>query len=313
VREGTLYDSAIGETASGFTWYGAASFWGTSVKRIVVVIVGCVLAASCKTQGPSPSTGSPPQASESAPSAPSTPFPSPVGKTPRPAPPVPATPEAKAKAQSLTRQASESLDRGDEEGAKGLLATALALDSENKSAVCLVRGIRADPFATLGRTSTLYTVRAGETLSTIAKRALGDACEFYLLARYNQIRVPRQLAAGQVIRIPGNAPLASPEPPSALARPPRPVTPPEPPAEASPPPPSPAPAPLATPAPDNTAIAQEVERHHRAASEAFSRQDLDTAIKEWDRVLELDPGNELARVRREQAIALQKKINQISR
>lgn len=51
-----------------------------------------------------------------------------------------------------------------------------------------------------------------------------------------------------------------------------------------------------------------IDRHHREAQTAFRRQDLATAIREWDQVLVLDPGNELARARRQEAIELDRRI-----
>jgi tetratricopeptide (TPR) repeat protein len=44
------------------------------------------------------------------------------------------------------------------------------------------------------------------------------------------------------------------------------------------------------------------------ARSAFAKQDLDGAIRNWDRVLELDPGNETAKLERQKALALKEKI-----
>ena len=46
----------------------------------------------------------------------------------------------------------------------------------------------------------------------------------------------------------------------------------------------------------------------REASQAFQRQNLDLAISKWDRVLELDPNNRNARLKREQALDLKKRM-----
>jgi tetratricopeptide (TPR) repeat protein len=222
------------------------------------------------------------------------------------------------------RQSFELLDQGEEERAKTQLEQAVALDSENKSAACLLRGIRADPAGTLGSESTSYAVRTGDTLGSIAKRALGDTCEFYILARYNQIRIPRLVTAGQVIKIPGKVPLAPAEPTPPATRTPN-ARSPEPARVTTPDPGQAAPAAPAAPtaaadlippqaAPSDTAVTRAlVEQHYRNGQAAYSRQDLNTAIREWDRVLELDPGNELARARREQAVALQKRLKEISK
>jgi hypothetical protein len=205
----------------------------------------------------------------------------------------------------LLRQAYESLNDGNEQKAQAELDEARRLEPDNKQVACLLRGITADPVATLGRESTPYTVRPGELLGRIAQRALGDVCEFYLLARYNQIRVPKTLAAGQVIRIPGRAVLA----PEAPAARPAPETPP---VEAPPPVAKPAaPDPAVTKAAAEKKRRALIERHHRSAQAAFRRQDLATAIKEWDRVLEIDPGNELAQARRQEALDLARRLKQI--
>jgi len=242
---------------------------------------------------------------------------------PTPPPPVLTGAEAKARAQALIRQSYESLNEGDESRARADLQEAIKLDPDSKVAACLMRGITADPVATLGREATSYTVRPGETMGRIAQRALGDLCEFYLLARYNQIKVPKQLAAGQVLRIPGKtalappdagAPRAAPEPAAPVATPP--AAPPVPPAPAVAEP-APAPAPVPAPAaakpaattpPKNQAL---IEAYHRSAQAAFRRQDLTTAIAEWDKVLALDPNNELARARSQEALDLDRRIRQM--
>ena len=105
------------------------------------------------------------------------------------------------------------LESGHEDEAKAELQRALATDPNNKLALNLMRQIAADPVAALGRESFSYTVRPNETLSMIAARFMGDLYSFYILARYNGIAVPRQVAGGQVLRIPGKAP-----PPTAAAK-----------------------------------------------------------------------------------------------
>jgi hypothetical protein len=46
----------------------------------------------------------------------------------------------------------------------------------------------------------------------------------------------------------------------------------------------------------------------REASQAFQRQNLDLAISKWDRILELDPNNRKARLERERALDLKKRM-----
>ena len=260
----------------------------------IALLAGCAAPEPVKpTEEPSPE---PPAAQ-----------PEPEVETPKPAPaPLLTGPAAKEQAHKLLRQAFESLNDGNEQKARAELEEVRRLEPDNKQAACLVRGITADPVATLGRESTSYTVRPGELLGRIAQRALGDVCEFYLLARYNQIRVPKALAAGQVIRIPGKAVLA-PEPPVA-----KPAPEPAPAVEAPPPVSKPAaPDPAVTKAAEDKKRRALIERHHRNAQAAFRRQDLTTAIKEWDRVLELDPGNELAQARRQEALDMSRRLQQI--
>ncbi|MCU0896250.1 MAG: LysM peptidoglycan-binding domain-containing protein [Burkholderiales bacterium] len=258
------------------------------------------------------------------------PAPAPVVEAPPAPAPEPAPPpapvltgaEAKTRAQTLIRQSYDSLNDGDEARARADLQEAMKLDPDSKQAACLMKGITADPVATLGRDSTTYTVRPGETMGRIAQRALGDLCEFYLLARYNQIKVPKQLAAGQTLRIPGKVALAAPD--AAPARPGSdklpdvavpttapPAAPPVPAPTAEPVPPREAPAavkPVTTSPAKNQAL---IDTYQRNAQAAFRRQDLATAISEWDKVLALDPNNELAKARRQEAIELDRRIKQI--
>ena len=51
-----------------------------------------------------------------------------------------------------------------------------------------------------------------------------------------------------------------------------------------------------------------VDRYHAEGTAAFARQDLDKAIAAWDRVLVLDPENQNARLKRQQAIDLKERL-----
>jgi hypothetical protein len=225
--------------------------------------------------------------------------------------PVPRRPQltgqaAKTEVQKILRQSFEWLDGGEEEKARVELEYARQLEPDNKQVACLYRGITADPLTALGSESTAYTVRPGESLGTIARRAMGDVCEFYILARYNQIKVPKQLASGQTIRIPGRTALAAP-------------------VDAAPAPvitPKPEPAPVvetAKPKPAPSPEAEEktrraaIDRHHRNAQAAYRRQDLNTAIREWDAVLAIDPHNGLALARKQEALDLQRRLENLKK
>lgn len=278
--------------------------------------------------------------------------PSPVVPAPAPAPAAaapaapavpagPVTPALQQQAQRMALAAVGMLESGHEEEGRAEVQRALAADPNNKLALNLMRQISADPVTALGRESFNYTVRPSETLSMIAARFMGDLYSFYILARYNGIAVPRQVAHGQVLRIPGKAP-----PPTAVAK--------EPPRSEPTPPPTPVaaavvPAPAPEPTPAERAMRageaaerggdleralgeyrkaaslnepgaeakveqlrkQLVQRYSLNARTAFARQDLDGAIRAWERVLNTDPTNDTARLERQRAIALKDKAKKL--
>jgi hypothetical protein len=212
-------------------------------------------------------------------------------------------PAAKAEVQKILRQSFEWLDAGEDEKARVELDYARQLEPDNKQVSCLLRGITADPVTALGRESTPYTVRPGELLGTIARRALGDVCEFYILARYNQIKVPKQLASGQTIRIPGKVALAAPAAADTAPAPkPEPVAEPVKPKPAAP-----------SPEAEEKSRRTQIDRHHRNAQAAYRRQDLNTAIREWDAVLALDTNNSLALARKQEALDLQRRLENLKK
>ena len=53
-----------------------------------------------------------------------------------------------------------------------------------------------------------------------------------------------------------------------------------------------------------------MRRYDRAATQAFQRQNLDLAIKNWDHVLELDPNNQKAKLERARAEELKKRMQE---
>ena len=225
----------------------------------------------------------------------------------------------------MALRAVNLLDEGREGEAKAELQKALTLDRNNALAESLMNQITADPGTTLGAKSFKYTVRQGDTLSKIAEAFLKDQYKFYILARYNNISVPRSLRLGQVIQVPGAAPAV----------------------QAVPPVPEPAPktssgerlyqegqqaardgdkdkaydfymqAAKADPRDQRARAAADqlrpelVASHDRKAREAYRRQDLNTTIKEWDRVLELDPNNGTARLERRRAEELNEHLKSV--
>jgi LysM domain len=272
----------------------------------------------------------------------------PVQPAPAPAPPVstgPVAPALQQQAQKTAMSAVGMLEAGHEDEARTEVQRALATDPNNKLAQNLMRQITADPAAALGRESFNYTVRSNESLSMIAGRFMGDIYSFYILARYNNIAVPRQVAGGQVLRIPGKAP-----PPVAVRETPRAE-----PARAEPPP-QVAAAPIAAPPaappeptpgeramrageaaerggdldrafteyrkaasldqPGAEAKAEQtrkvlVQRYSLNARTAFAKQDLDGAIRGWERVLAVDPANDTAKLEKQRALALKDKAKKL--
>lgn len=275
--------------------------------------------------------------------APAAPAPAPVAAAPAPAPPAPLTEaqirEDKALAQRLALEAVDQLQNGDELTARATLERALSLDPGSQLGRNLMDQIRADPQKELGAMSFRYTVQPDDTLSKLAARFLGDRYRFYILARYNDITNPNRLPVGAVIRIPGAAP-----PPGTLATT-KPATRPEtvdtaarPPGLAETKPTSEAEriyragiaqrnagnldaayasfSDAARREPGNADYVKQadlarrdlVRRYDRDATQAFQRQNLDLAIKNWDQVLELDPDNQKAKLERSRAIDLRKRL-----
>lgn len=309
----------------------------TALVATVLVVAGC---ASAPPEAGKPAPAAP---ASSAPAAPPPASPAPVAQ-PAPEPtPAPDPAVARPQAQKLALEAVDQLQNGDEALARATLDRALALDPQNDLARKLADQIRADAQKELGPVFFRYTVQKDDTLSKLAQQFLGDRFRFYILAKYNDIANPSRVAAGQVIRIPGRAPPAAAAAPAAPA-----ATPAEAAGAARPAEAEARPAPARDEAAEALARAAALEkagnlegayaayseaaqRHpasaeaakrrdaaranlvralDREASQAFQRQNLDLAIAKWDRVLEVDPGNKKARLERERAIDLRKKIQQ---
>jgi hypothetical protein len=235
--------------------------------------------------------------------------------TPPPEAPVNLPPLPPGQVTKAVSSAIEMLEGGNEDQASIELQRVLQTEPGHKLAQSLLRQIKDDPVAMLGRESFSYRVQPGESLSKIAGRFLNDVHQFYVLARYNDIKVPRQLAGGQLIRVPGKAPPPGPAPAPA----PVPVPVPAPataPVVTAPPRPAPAP-PAASDASTDAAALQAqrqreaITRHTRAARSAFAKQDLNGAIRAWDSVLELDPNNRTAQLERQKAIDLKEKLTKV--
>lgn len=268
----------------------------------IALIAGCAQPPASRDE--SPASRPTPQTAP----APAAPVQTPAVEAPPALPPL--TPQAVPKAVT---GAIELLEMGHEDQAATELQRVLAVEPNHRLAQSLMRQIKDDPVAMFGKESFPYRVQASESLSRIAQRFLGDVHLFYALARYNDIKVPRQLAGGQQIRVPGKAP-----PPSALTPPAAPVKG----GASAPAVPTPTAAPNAAasaPVPDPAVEAAQaakartdaINRNVRAARGAFAKQDLNGAIRAWDAVLELDPGNRTAQLERQKAIDLKEKLTKV--
>ena len=58
---------------------------------------------------------------------------------------------------------------------------------------------------------------------------------------------------------------------------------------------------------------QLIGRYTVSARTAFAKQDLDSTIRHWDRVLQLDPNNETAKLERRKAIGLKEKLEDLEK
>ncbi len=288
--------------------------WTSMAMRLSSVALFVCLGACSTPQAPSGSAGSS-AAPASAASVPA----STEGRQAAPAPAEPVSaPVVVMTAQEVQRSMSSALDHlqaGQEDQAEAELTRILQSDPNNRLATSLLRQIKDDPVASLGRESFAYRVQPGESLSRIAQRFLNDLHLFYILARYNNIKVPRNLAGGQMIRVPGKAPAAgaaSSSPAPAAAAPAAPSVPPPAPAATTATPPAPA---AETDAAAASRLARQrseaVARHSRAARAAFAKQDLDAAIKSWDAVLEIDPDNRTAQLERQKVVGLKEKLGKV--
>ena len=174
------------------------------------------------------------------------------------------------------------LEKGDEEGARKDIQQLLSRDPTDAAARVLLESLDDDPVELLGPKSFAYTVQADETLLGLAERFLGNRLKFYQLARYNSIKVPAALAAGTVLRIPG-------EPPRPAAAPPRSTTTPRRPRRRAPEPQTTAP----TPAPALAANPAEARRLRVLGLSALNQGKVDRAVTLLGRAAQLDPDNAL--------------------
>jgi hypothetical protein len=137
------------------------------------------------------------------------------------------TPQPAAPAAGEIEQINDLLLRGEDGAARKRVKAVLKRDPMNPEAQLLRDSIERDPKDLLGPQSYPYVVRAGDTITGLAQRILGNRLKAYQLARYNDLRAPYALAPGTTLRLPGTAPRPAPvrRPEPASPRPgPAPVT-----------------------------------------------------------------------------------------
>jgi hypothetical protein len=123
-----------------------------------------------------------------------------------------------------TKEALALLNQGQADKARKKLLQALKIRPGDMLAQDLLKQIDTDPKVLLGSESYGYTVKEGETMSTLAQRFLGDPMKSYALARYNGLTSPTAVKSGDVLQIPGRRrltpPVAKKPAPPALKKPP---------------------------------------------------------------------------------------------
>jgi hypothetical protein len=172
------------------------------------------------------------------------------------------------------------LNQGDEPGARKRIKALLKRDPMNASAQVLRDSIERDPKDLLGPDNFAYTVRQGDTITSLAEHFLGNRLKSYQLARYNGLKSPVKLIAGQSLRIPAQParaePVRRPEPTAARPSP----------ALPAPKPPAPVAKPVAPVA--NPAAARQLRG---AGLAALNQGNIDRAVGLLRRAAKLDPGN----------------------
>lgn len=193
------------------------------------------------------------------------------------------------------QQAIAHLNRGDAPAARRDLMAVLRRQPGDGIARQLLSQIDTDPMVLLGRENYSYTLREGETLSTVAQRALGNPMMFYALARYNNIAVPTSVVAGQTILVPGRRPAPPPPPPPRQETRPAPTRP-------APETTAPAPRPVQR---GNPALAGRLRGQGLAALNAGA---INRAVALLRQALSLDPGNAVIRGDLARALRIQSTV-----
>lgn len=125
-----------------------------------------------------------------------------TAESPQPAA-APSEPESPRRMQTATLpRVIEALDRGQIEAAEAALLEIIDQRPYSTLALRFLEQIQTDPLQLMGEAHDVVMVQPGDSLSVIAERELGDAMQFFALARYNGIAAPRRMPPGIELRIP---------------------------------------------------------------------------------------------------------------
>ncbi|WP_018141142.1 LysM peptidoglycan-binding domain-containing protein [Thioalkalivibrio sp. ALJ7] len=113
-----------------------------------------------------------------------------------------ATPQPEDAPTPAIEDIIQLLQAGEYVEAEAALDRLMAVDPGHPAGRNLMSQLQADPQEALGSAYQIHTVAAGESLAQIAREHLGDASQFVILARYNELEQPSRLLVGQRLRIP---------------------------------------------------------------------------------------------------------------
>ena len=102
--------------------------------------------------------------------------------------------------------AIQMLEQGKGQSALELLSRVQVEYGEQAMATWLIQQILEPPENLIGGEHTEYTVQRGDSMAQISRKFLGHELWFYLLARYNNIAVPRNLSVNTVLKVPRQPP-----------------------------------------------------------------------------------------------------------
>jgi len=115
---------------------------------------------------------------------------------------LPEEPVAQALPPATMQQVIEALDRGRTDQAEAALLSIIDKRPESRLALRFLEQLQSDPLELMGEDYDVVIVQPGDSLSAIAQAEVGDAMQFFALARYNGIDAPRRMSPGIELRIP---------------------------------------------------------------------------------------------------------------